>query len=65
MPSMYAEDDEFGEAFTRCADIRCTRSPGHSSRYISEGYVQYSQPSLNGMVELYQTGPSININMCT
>ncbi|KAG4079950.1 hypothetical protein HA402_006262 [Bradysia odoriphaga] len=47
VPSMYAEDDGFNDEFT--ADIRCTRTLGtRSSRYTSEGFVQYSQPSLNG-----------------
>lgn len=65
MPSMYAEEEGLGDEFTRCADIRCSRTlGGHSSnRYISDGFVQYSQPSLTGMVELYQS--SASINMCS
>lgn len=52
---MYAEDDGFSDEFTRSADIRSSRALGarSGSRYTagattSEGYVQYSQPSLNG-----------------
>lgn len=48
---MYAEDDGFEDQhFTRAADIRQSRSSTTrcNSRYISEGFVQYSQPSLNG-----------------
>lgn len=49
VPSMYAEDDGFDEQFTRSADIRISRTTApRNSRYISEGFVQYSQPSLNG-----------------
>lgn len=50
MPSMYAEDDAFeDEQFTRSADIRQSRaSLSRGSRYYTEGFVQYSQPSLNG-----------------
>lgn len=47
---MYAEDDAFEEEqFTRSADIRQSRaSLSRGSRYYTEGFVQYSQPSLNG-----------------
>lgn len=53
---MYAEDDGFSDEFTRSADIRSSRAQGtrSSNRYTTsgqtatEGYVQYSQPSLNG-----------------
>lgn len=49
VPSMYAEDDAFEEEFTRSADIRQSRaSLTRGSRYYTEGFVQYSQPSLNG-----------------
>lgn len=66
MPSMYAaEEDGLTDEFGRCADIRCTRTLGgqSTSHFISEGFVQYSQPSFNGMVELYQS--SASINMCS
>lgn len=69
MPSMYAEEDSLGDEFGRCADIRCTRTLGghthsnSSTRFISDGFVQYSQPSINGMVDLYQS--SASINMCS
>lgn len=54
---MYAEDDGFSDEFTRSADIRSSRALGarSSSRYTtatSEGYVQYSQPSLNGTYKI-------------
>ncbi|XP_055324550.1 B-cell receptor CD22 [Sitodiplosis mosellana] len=64
MPSMYAEEDGLDD-FGRCADVRCTRamSGQSTSHFISEGFVQYSQPSFNGMVELYQS--SASINMCS
>lgn len=57
VPSMYAEDDGFSDEFTRSADIRSSRALGarSSSRYTtttSEGYVQYSQPSLNGTYKI-------------
>lgn len=49
VPSMYAEDDGFEEEYTRAADIRQSRaSLNRGSRYVTEGFVQYSQPSLNG-----------------
>lgn len=49
VPSMYAEEDAFEEEFTRSADIRQSRaSLSRGSRYYTEGFVQYSQPSLNG-----------------
>lgn len=49
VPSMYAEDDGFSDEQTRSADIRCSRaSATRLNRYTSEGFVQYSQPSLNG-----------------
>lgn len=70
MPSMYAaaEDDGLAEDYGRCTDARCgTRTLGgqSTSHFISEGFVQYSQPSfnVNGMVELYQS--SASINMCS
>lgn len=66
MPSMYAEEDGISEECGRCADIRCTRPiGGHSSttRFISDGFVQFSQPSINGMVDLYQT--NTGMNMCS
>lgn len=62
VPSMYAEDDVFEDEFqqggrgghhpssgTGTVDPRCSRASStlRSSRYISEGFVQYSQPSLN------------------
>ncbi|XP_065081629.1 neural cell adhesion molecule 2 isoform X2 [Ochlerotatus camptorhynchus] len=50
VPSMYAEDDVFEDEFQRQpGDPRCSRASStlRSSRYISEGFVQYSQPSLN------------------
>lgn len=64
MPSMYAEDDELTDEY-RCADVRCARALGgqSTSHFISDGYVQYAQPSFNGMVELYQS--SASINMCS
>ncbi|XP_055618314.1 hemicentin-2 isoform X2 [Toxorhynchites rutilus septentrionalis] len=54
VPSMYAEDDVFEDDFQRQAgDPRCSRASStlRSSRYISEGFVQYSQPSLNAPVD--------------
>lgn len=66
MPSMYAEDDGISSDFGRCSDVRCTRplaGQSSTSHFISEGFVQYSQPSFNGMVELYQS--SASINMCS
>lgn len=45
---MYAEDDGFDDEFTRPADINRASAIRSSSRYVSEGFVQYSQPSLNG-----------------
>lgn len=65
MPSMYAEDDGLADDFSRCSDVRCSRTLGgqSTSHFISEGFVQYSQPSFNGMVELYQS--SASINMCS
>lgn len=52
VPSMYAEDDAFEEEFARAADIRQSRaSLTRGSRYYTEGFVQYSQPSLNGTYE--------------
>lgn len=46
---MYAEEDVLEEQFNRSADIRHSRaSTIRNSRYISEGFIQYSQPSLNG-----------------
>lgn len=70
MPSMYAaaEDDGLADDYGRCTDVRCgnrtTTLGGQStSHFISEGFVQYSQPSFNGMVELYQS--SASINMCS
>ncbi|XP_055585522.1 uncharacterized protein LOC129738363 [Uranotaenia lowii] len=62
VPSMYAEDDVFDDEYQRhpggpgggpgganSNDPRCSRASStlRSSRYISEGFVQYSQPSLN------------------
>ncbi|XP_058811961.1 uncharacterized protein LOC131676713 isoform X3 [Topomyia yanbarensis] len=51
VPSMYAEDDVFEDEFQQRhpGDTRCSRASStlRSSRYISEGFVQYSQPSLN------------------
>lgn len=48
VPSMYAEDDTLEDEFTR-QPTRCSRaSTIRSTRYVSEGFVQYSQPSLNG-----------------
>ncbi|XP_038106447.1 hemicentin-2 isoform X3 [Culex quinquefasciatus] len=62
VPSMYAEDDVFEDEYQRGGqpqgqsghlqsgtDPRCSRASStlRSSRYISEGFVQYSQPSLN------------------
>ncbi|CAO1422538.1 unnamed protein product [Diamesa serratosioi] len=47
VPSMYAEDDTLEDEFTR-QPTRCSRaSTIRSTRYVSEGFVQYSQPSLN------------------
>uniref|UniRef100_A0A182Q665 Fibronectin type-III domain-containing protein n=1 Tax=Anopheles farauti TaxID=69004 RepID=A0A182Q665_9DIPT len=50
VPSMYAEDDVFDDEYQRQLDVRCSRASStiRSSRYVSEGFVQYSQPSLNG-----------------
>lgn len=67
MPSMYggdADDDDLTDDY-RCADVRCARALGgqSTSHFISDGFVQYSQPSFNGMVELYQS--SASINMCS
>lgn len=62
VPSMYAEEDAFEEEFTRSADIRQSRaSLGRGSRYYTEGFVQYSQPSLNGT---YQLGRSSSVRVC-
>ncbi|XP_058056179.1 hemicentin-1 [Anopheles bellator] len=49
VPSMYAEDDVFDDEYQRQLDVRCSRASStiRSSRYVSEGFVQYSQPSLN------------------
>ncbi|XP_049532118.1 hemicentin-2 isoform X2 [Anopheles darlingi] len=49
VPSMYAEDDVFEDEYQRQQDVRCSRASStiRSSRYVSEGFVQYSQPSLN------------------
>lgn len=63
-----AEDDGLADDYNRCTDVRCgnrtTTLGGQStSHFISEGFVQYSQPSFNGMVELYQS--SASINMCS
>lgn len=61
-----AEDDGLADDYNRCTDVRCgTRTLGgqSTSHFISEGFVQYSQPSFNGMVELYQS--SASINMCS
>lgn len=50
VPSMYAEDDTEDEyKHPQQSDLRCSRaSTIRSTRYVSEGFVQYSQPSLNG-----------------
>lgn len=49
---MYAEDDTEDERHyqnQQQSDLRCSRaSTIRSTRYVSEGFVQYSQPSLNG-----------------
>lgn len=59
---MYAEDDGSSEEFTRSAEIRRTGATGgggggcsagagdgrYGSSPMTKGYVQYSQPSLNG-----------------
>lgn len=50
---MYAEDDTEDERHyqqqQQQSDVRCSRaSTIRSTRYVSEGFVQYSQPSLNG-----------------
>ncbi|XP_055373639.1 B-cell receptor CD22 [Condylostylus longicornis] len=53
VPSMYIEEDGFNEEemVQRPADIRQSHTTAvqgpRSSRYVSEGFVQYSQPSLN------------------
>ncbi|CRL07814.1 CLUMA_CG020768, isoform A, partial [Clunio marinus] len=48
VPSMYAEDDTEDEYTRHPTDTRCSRaSTIRSTRYVSEGFVQYSQPSLN------------------
>ncbi|KAL7023357.1 hypothetical protein ACKWTF_012568 [Chironomus riparius] len=51
VPSMYAEDDtedEYSRHHQQQPDTRCSRaSTIRSTRYVSEGFVQYSQPSLN------------------
>lgn len=60
MPSMYAEDDGLTDDYNRCTRTLGGQSTSH---FISEGFVQYSQPSFNGMVELYQS--SASINMCS
>lgn len=55
VPSMYAEDDtedEYARHHPQQPDTRCSRaSTIRSTRYVSEGFVQYSQPSLNGTYE--------------
>lgn len=52
VPSMYIEEDGFNdEEIVRPAEIRSHNritSP-NNTRYVSEGFVQYSQPSLNGI----------------
>lgn len=66
MPSMYAEDDAITtDDFGRSDDMRYTRALGDqsTSHFISDGFVQYSQPSFNGIVDLYQS--STSINMCS
>jgi hypothetical protein len=55
---MYAEDDCYDEEYQRStastADMRCSHATAlRSSRYGSEGIVQYSQPSLNGMICMF------------
>ncbi|XP_055908823.1 hemicentin-1 isoform X2 [Eupeodes corollae] len=53
VPSMYIEEDEFNdEENPRPADIRHSRvvgprSSNSSHHYVSEGFIQYPQPSLN------------------
>ncbi|XP_055853449.1 hemicentin-1 isoform X3 [Episyrphus balteatus] len=53
VPSMYIEEDEFNdEENPRPADIRHSRVVGprsstSSHHYVSEGFIQYPQPSLN------------------
>lgn len=65
---MYAEDDGSIEEFTRNADIRCGRAIAvgrgtingvvdddalyGSVSPMTKGYVQYSQPSLNGILKI-------------
>ncbi|KAL5283451.1 hypothetical protein ACFFRR_005995 [Megaselia abdita] len=56
VPSMYIEEDELNEEnMPRPAEIRHSRAAGPRSSstsshcYVSEGFVQYSQPSLNGI----------------
>lgn len=65
MPSMYAAEEDGIDDFGRCIDARCARtmSDQSTSHFISEGFVQYSQPSFNGMVELYQS--NANMNLCS
>lgn len=52
---MYIEEDELNEEnLPRPAEIRHSRAAGPRSStsshcYVSEGFVQYSQPSLNGI----------------
>ena len=48
---MYAEDDTTEDEYTRTTtDNRCSRASTirSSTRYVSDGFVQYSQPSING-----------------
>ncbi|XP_055853448.1 hemicentin-1 isoform X2 [Episyrphus balteatus] len=55
VPSMYIEEDEFNdEENPRPADIRHSRVVGprsstSSHHYVSEGFIQYPQPSLNAV----------------
>lgn len=62
MPSMYAEDGV--DDLSHCSDVRYSAALADqsTSHFISEGFVQYTQPTYDGaLVELYPAHSSVDI----
>lgn len=62
MPSMYAEDGV--DDLSHCSDVRypAALADQSTSHFISEGFVQYTQPTYDGaLVELYPAHSSVDI----
>lgn len=62
---MYAEDDAITvDDLSHCSDIQYTAALADqsTSHFISEGFVQYAQPTYDGaLVELYPAHSSVDV----